>query len=339
MGLYCGIDLHSNNAVYVVADEQDKPVFKKRLPNDLEVVLRALEPYREELEAVAVESTYNWYWLVDGLQEHEYPVRLANPAAIVQFEGLKDADDETDALFLAQLCRLDILPEGYIYPKEERSARDLLRRRMLLVQQRTAIILSLRNMFARENGSAPGWRHIARMTSEELTKLTGADECLLFVAKQQIDLIHFFCQRIGLFEKQGLKMMELRPEYETLLTMPGIGKILGLTIMLETGDINRFAKVGNYTSYCRCARAKHWSNGKKKADNNRKNGNKYLSWAFVEAVHHAIRYCPPAKKWYQRKMAQKNGALATKALASKWAKAAYYILKDQKPFDIGRVFG
>ena len=339
MGLYCGIDLHSNNAVYVVSDEQDKTVLRKRLPNDLDAALRALGPYREELEAVAVESTYNWYWLVDGLQEHGYPVRLVNPAAIVQYEGLKDADDESDALFLAQLSRLGILPEGYIYPKEGRSVRDLLRRRLLLVQQRTAIILSLRNMFARENGRAPGWRRITRMTSEDLAKLIGPDEFLLFVAKQQIDLIRFFCQKIHMFEKKALETAELRPEYEKLLTMPGVGMVLGLTIMLETGDINRFAKVGNYTSYCRCARAKHWSNGKKKADNNRKNGNKYLAWAFVEAVHHAIRCCPPAKKWYQRKTAHRNAALATKALASKWSKAAYFIMKKQEPFQIERVFG
>jgi len=339
MGLYCGIDLHSNNGVYVVADEHDKAVFKKRLPNNLDLALQALEPYREGLKAVVVESTYNWYWLVDGLLEHGYPVRLANPAAIEQYEGLKDADDETDARFLAQLCRLGILPEGYIYPKEGRSVRDLLRRRILLVQQRTAIILSLQNMFARQSGRSSGWRHVSRMTPAELACLTGPDEHVQFVAKQQIDLIRFLCQKIDLFEKKALQATELRPEYEKLLTMPGVGMVLALTIMMETGDINRFVKVGNFTSYCRCARAKHWSNGKKKADNNRKNGNKYLSWAFVEAAHHAICCCPPARKWYQRKLAQKNGALATKALASKWSKAAYYVLKLQEPFTLGRVFG
>jgi len=339
MKLYCGIDLHSNNGLYAVTDEHDKVVFKKRLRNDLAVALGALEPYREELEAVVIESTYNWYWLVDGLQEHGYPVRLANPAAMEQFSGLKNADDETDALFLAQLCRLGILPEGYIYPKEGRSGRDLLRRRMMLVQQRTAIILSLQNMFARQNGRAPGWRRIQRMSSEELATLTGSDADVLFVARQQMDLIRFLCRKIELFEKRALETGKLRPEYEILLTMPGVGMILGLTIMMETGDIGRFAKVGNYTSYCRCARAKHWSNGKKKADNNRKNGNKYLSWAYVEAAHHAIRYCPPARKWYQRKMAQRNGAVATKALASKWSKAAYFIMKLQEPFTLERVFG
>ncbi len=99
--LYCGIDLHSNNAVYFVLDEKEKTLFKKRLPNDLDVILKTLEPFRKRMKVVAVESTYNWYWLVDGLMEGGYPVRLANPAAIDQYDGIKNAGDFNDAGFLA----------------------------------------------------------------------------------------------------------------------------------------------------------------------------------------------------------------------------------------------
>jgi transposase len=102
-----------------------------------------------------------------------------------------------------------------------------------------------------------------------------------------------------------------------------VGTILALTILLETGDIGRFATVGDYTSYGRCGRATPTSNGKKKAHHNGKNGNPYLAWAFVEAVHPALRTCPQAKAFYDRKRAKRNGALATKALAAKWRKAAY----------------
>lgn len=140
--LYCGVDLHSNNAMYVVTDDQDKPLLQRRLPNQLPLILEVLEPFRKQLKVVAVESTYNWYWLVDGLMEHAYPVVLANPSAMDQYTGIKAADDLTDAAFLTRLARLNILPTGYIYPKANRPVRDLLRRRMLLVQQRTAIKLS-----------------------------------------------------------------------------------------------------------------------------------------------------------------------------------------------------
>ena len=110
--LYCGIDLHSNNAMYVVTDQADKGVFKKRMPNQLPVIVSALKPFKSKLVTVAVESTYNWYWLVDGLIEQGYPVVLANPAAIDQYDGIKDSNDLTDAAFLAHLARLGILPTG-----------------------------------------------------------------------------------------------------------------------------------------------------------------------------------------------------------------------------------
>jgi transposase len=175
MKLYCGVDLHSTNGVYAVKAEDGREVLRKRLPNDLDRVLAALEPFRQELSAVAVESTYDWYWLVDGLMAAGYAVKLANPAAIKQYSGLKEADDDTDAAFLAELTRLGILPTGYIYPKEERPVRDLLRRRMLLVQQRTALILSLRNMVERHTGRRPNGRQLTGMAPAEFEALVGGN--------------------------------------------------------------------------------------------------------------------------------------------------------------------
>ena len=143
MKLYAGIDLHSTNNYLGIIDEKSKRLFKKRLPNNLGVILMALEPYKEDISGIVVESTYNWYWLVDGLQEHGHKVHLANPSAIKQYEGLKHTDDKWDSFWLAQMYSLNILPEGYIYPKEKRPVRDLLRRRLFFVKQRTANILSL----------------------------------------------------------------------------------------------------------------------------------------------------------------------------------------------------
>jgi transposase len=129
MKLYGGIDLHSNNNVIALTDETDRMIYRKRLPNDVETVLAALAPYQDAITRLVVESTYNWYWLVDALMEAGYRVHLANTAAIVQYSGLKYSHDDTDAAWLANLLRLGLLPEGYIYPKAERAVRDLLRRR------------------------------------------------------------------------------------------------------------------------------------------------------------------------------------------------------------------
>ncbi len=110
--IFCGIDLHSNNSVVVALDEADRVLYGKRLPNDLKTILEALAPYKDQLKGVVVESTYNWYWLVDGLQEAGYKVHLANTGAIRQYDGLKHSGDLSDARHLAHLLRLNILPVG-----------------------------------------------------------------------------------------------------------------------------------------------------------------------------------------------------------------------------------
>src|SRR5215813_10167455 len=160
---YCGIDLHSNNSVVVVTDQEDRSVLQKRLPNDLGQIRAALEPYCEDLVGIVVESTYNWYFLVDGLMDAGYRVHLAHPSAIKKYEGLKYTGDFADAAYLAQLLRLGLLPEGYIYPREERAGRDLGRKRMQLVRCQTMQPLALDSMLARNTGG--------RMSSERVKRL------------------------------------------------------------------------------------------------------------------------------------------------------------------------
>jgi transposase len=132
--------------------------------------------------------------------------------------------------------------------------------------------------------------------------------------------------------------VRLDPGFEVLTTIKGVGPILALTIMLETGDIGRFAQVGDYASYCRLVKAEKLSNGKRKGAGNRRCGNKYLSWAYSEAAHFAVRWQPEARRFYERKQAKTNGIVAIRALAHKLARAAYYMLREQKPFEVSRLF-
>ena len=171
MSLYGGIDLHANNSVIVLLNEQDEVIYQKRLPNDLTMILGQLAPYHAELRGLVVESTYNWYWLVDGLMEASYRVHLANPAAIQQYNGLKYTNDHSDARWLAHLLHLGVLPEGYIYPKPERAVRDLLRKRTHLVRQHTANILSVQNILARNTGARFSGKRIQELTKQDLTTL------------------------------------------------------------------------------------------------------------------------------------------------------------------------
>ncbi len=338
MALYCGIDLHSNNSYVAVLDDDDRVVGRGRVPNDLEAVLQALEPHRAALCGVVVESTYNWYWLVDGLMDAGYRLHLANPAAIQRYKGLKYSDDSTDAAWLAHLLRLGLLPEGHIYPKATRPVRDLLRRRSQLVRCRTAQILAIETQLTRSTGRRFGGNLIKRMDAQELRQLVGEPDLALAITGN-LEVMRCLYRQIAKIEKAVLARTRLQPAFVALKTVVGIGDVLGLTIALETGDIGRFAKVGNYASYCRCVGSEWLSNGKRKGRGNTKNGNKWLAWAFVEAANFTVRYSPEAKRYYQQKTAKTKRIVAIKAVANKLARASFYVVRDGTPFDPKRCFG
>ena len=242
-----GIDLHSNNMFCAIVDLKVQRVFEKKLPCHLESVLQALKPFKKRLEKIAVESTYNWYWLVDGLQDHGYPVVLANPAAMEQYNGLKHADDKSDGFFLAEMLRLEILPTGNICDRAVRPVRDLLRRRMGLVHQRTSLILSLKSLHTRMTGQDLGTGRIKALEPQDAEKLFEhpADQ---LITRLDLALIEQLGQSIQAIEGAILATVKKMPDYQVLQTMPGVGKILGLTITLETVDPRRFASPGDYAS-------------------------------------------------------------------------------------------
>jgi len=337
MTLYVGIDLHSNNNVVVIQDENDECLKRKRLANTIETVLAFLQPYRGEISGVVVESTYNWYWLVDGLQDHGYRVHLANTAAIQQYEGLKHVDDESDARWLATLLRLGLLPEGHIYPRHERVVRDLVRKRSQLVRNHTRHMLSVENLMARNTGQCMKAQAVRQLTNDGVDAL-GLEPDVALAMKTNVAVMVCLREQIGLLEKAILSRVRLCRSFRGLLSVDGIGKVLAMTIMLETGDIKRFKRVGNYVSYCRCVKSVRLTNGKPKGKGNAKNGNKYLSWAFIEAATYAIRWNEQIRRFYQRKCAKTKRVVAIKAVAHKLARACYHIMNDGGKFDVTRAF-
>lgn len=338
MRLYAAFDLHSRSSQLAILDEDGKRIFKSKLPNNPEPLLGTLEPFHHGIVGVVVESTFNWYWLVDALMEAGYRVHLANPAAIQKYNGLKYADDKTDAFWLAEMLRLGILPEGYIYPSADRPVRDLLRKRAHLVRLRTSLINSLDNIIARNGGVTLGADKIKQLTRDHVAPLLAGDDDLALSGRVSKETIDFLTRQIKKVEKVVLSRIKLRPEYQYLLTIPGVGDILALTIMLETGSIDRFASVGNYASYCRKVPTRWFSNDKAKGKGNKKNGNRYLAWAFSETAAFARRFNSRIKAYYDRKAAQAGFPIAHSALAHKLCRAAYYLMRDQVPFDTDRLF-
>jgi transposase len=336
---YSGIDLHSNNCVVVVSDECDRILVSRRVPNSLASVLQALEPHREDIAGVVVEATYNWYWLVDGLQVAGYRVHLANPAAIKRYEGLKRTGDEADAAYLAHLLRLGLLPQSYICPKPLRAVRDLSRKRMQLVRSCTQHILAVESIQARESGWRMNVKQVKQLDAQGVEAMAELLPEVKLALQANVAVIAELGKQIDKLERCLHQRVRLSEEFRLLKSAPGIGQTLATTIMLETGSVARFAQVGNFSSYCRCVDSERVSNGKKKGAGNVKNGNAYLAWAFIEAANFARRYCPEAKRFYERKKARTNNIVATKALAHKLARACYHMLREQKPFEVKRCFG
>lgn len=337
MTYYAAIDLHSNNGVLTVIDQTDKVLRTKRLPNRLEAFIDELDRYRSELAGVAVESTYNWYWLVDGLMDQGFPMQLVNTAAVVQYDGLKNSDDQVDAFHLAHLMRLGILPTGHIYPREERAVRDLLRKRANLVQQRTANVLSVQNLEQRNRAVRRTTKEIKKLSEEEIAAIYDCPDRALAITST-LKVIAVITEQINVIEARVMKKARLKKEYAVLQTIWGIGEILALTIMYEAGSMDRFASVGDFVSYCRLVDAKRTSNSRKKADNNARNGNAFLSWAFSEAAHFAISNYPAAKRYYDRKAQQTKRIVALRAVAHKLARAAFHVVTKQEAFDPMKTF-
>jgi len=338
MGLYTAFDLHANNNYCAIINEQGQRVRKKRLPNDAALILQFLDPCKADIEGIVVESTYNWYWLADALMTEGYRVHLANTAAIQKYKGLKHSDDKDDAFWLAEMLRLNILPTGHIYPKEERPIRDLLRKRGHLVRLRTSLIVSLQNIINRNCGTNIKANDVKRLKENRVAPFMEGNEDLALAGMVSKEAIDFLTLKIRAIESSLESRVKLKGPYRYLLTLPGIGKILGLTIALETGSVDRFEKVGNYVSYCRKVSTRWTSNDKKKGKGNRKNGNKYLAWAFSEAAELSKRYDSQARAFYNRKLQKTNSMVAHNALAHKLARAAYHVMKDQMPYMPEKLF-
>ena len=335
--IIAGIDLHNNNLVIALINQDGKRLGHQKLDCCLTDVVKFLQPLKSQLVSMAVESTFNWYWLVDGLRAQGYPIDLANPAKIQQYSGLKHSDDKHDAFHLAELQRLGILPKAHIYDPDWRPVRDLLRRRTNLVQQRTALMLSFKSLHARTTGQPLPLGRVKAMEPAEGPTLYEHPANQL-IARIQLEHIQSLGRSIELIEQVVLKSARELPLFERLLTLPGVGKILALTITLEVGEIARFKTDGDFASYCRAVDSRRLSNGKQKGQNNVKCGNLYLSWAFVEASNFARRHDENCRQWVDRKAAKTSPVIATKALACKLSKAGWHVMAGPADYDPKRMF-
>jgi len=207
-----------------------------------------------------------------------------------------------------------------------------------LVQQQTQNLLSIQGLYDRHLNTRLNTYKIKKLSQKQLD-IDFTDLNTRMAVNGNLAILQCLSLQIKTIEQSLKRQLKLKDEFINLTSIDGIGLILGLTIMLETGDISRFEKVGHYASYCRCVNGARYSNGKKKSKTNTKNGNKYLAWAFIEAANFAIRYSDTVKRYYQRKLAKTHVIIAKKAVAHKLARACFYVLRDQVEFDVNKAFG
>jgi len=341
MTFYCGIDLHSKKSHFCIIDKDGKKVKEENLNNDLPLILAFLKPFGKDVHIV-IESTINWYWIVDGLQEAGYNVKLAHTLGLHMITGAKVKTDRRDAFKLAKLLRMGEIPEAYIYPKEKRPLRDLLRRRVELVQERAACYSSLRVQFIKYN--------LNTMSLTDLKKFLPADIDIMPIPKELKDYCLMILQRVDLLSNQiqqldmYLKGVALEdPKFKILLTLPGVLYVLGLMIYYEIGDISRFSNVRQFVSYCRLIPGISQSSDKVKRGKGSNQGNHYLKFAFTQAASIAVRYYPKLKKFRDKHANRRKGNAATMIanciLAHKIAIATFHMMKEEVPFDEVQLFG
>ena len=311
---------------------------RKRLPNNLDGIISALRSCAGQIQGVAVESTFNWYWLVDGLQEAGYVVHLENTAAVKQYDGPGYSGDAADARHLAHLLRLGILPEGYIYPREARAVRDLLRKRSQLVRQRTTQILSIQNLLARNLSPlrpailSKGWQAPdidALALLPEQAPCGAGQPCRDALPRRADPRARTRHSRA----RHAARGLPRAADGERHRQGAGADHCAGDRRHRSLRESRQFRFLRPHGQ--QPARVER----QEKGEGNTKCGNRHLAWAFVEAAHFAVRYNERIKRFYQKKSARTLPVVAIKAVAHKLARASYHVMKSGEPFDVARAFG
>jgi transposase len=288
MRFYCGIDLHAKDCFLCVIDDQDKIHLKSKVPNHLPGILDRLEAFPSR-PSVVVESTLNWYWLVDGLEGAGFEVKLAHTLGLYMITGAKVKTDRRDAFTLARLLRLGAIPEAYIYPKDSRPIRDLLRRRNRLVSVRGSGYAALSRALLQHGIFGYSQDQIKHFGEEQISEHFDhlADQCHCLL---ELERIRLYTRQIKILEELILGTVVDQPLFDLLQTIPGVGKILGLTIFYEVGDIGRFQSPKHFCSYARVVPGIAQSANVSKRARGSKQGNPHLKWAFCQAAVQATRY-------------------------------------------------
>jgi len=333
---YCGIDLHARAMYVCILDQSGTKLVHKNLPTTPEAFLRVIAPYRDDL-AVAVECIFTWYWLADLCAKEGIAFVLGHALYMKAIHGGKAQNDKIDAHKIAVLLRGGMLPQAYVYPAEMRATRDLLRRRCHLVRKRAELLAHIQNTNSQYNLPEIG-KKLAYKANREGVEEHFPEPSVRKTIEVDVSLIDHYDQLLGeveLYITRTAKAHDAQT-FARLQSVPGVGKILALVLLYEIQDIARFPRVQDFVSYCRLVKCAKESNNKRLGTSGKKIGNVHLRWAFAEAAVLFLRQNQPGKEYFA-KLERKHGkAKALTVLGHKLARAVYYMLTREQPFDLQR---
>src|SRR5213592_17321 len=330
---YCGIDLHVKTMYVCILDGAGEVLVHRNVPSTPAAFLEIVAPYRDGL-VVAVECMFTWYWVADVCAAEGITFVLGHALAMKAIHGGKAKNDRIDSYKIAVLLRGGMLPQAYAYPAAMRSTRDLIRRRLHLVRKRGQLLAHIQNTRAQYNLPVFG-RKLAYRTNRDGVVEHFPDPSVQKSIAVDLALID---QYDGLIIDLDLTIVREAKRYNAdafhrLRSVPGIGKVLALTILYEIHDITRFDRVQEFASYARLVKCQKQSAGKTLGTSGAKMGNVHLKWAFSEAAVLFLRQTE-GKKLIARIERQHGKGKALSILAHKIGRAVFYMLSRGTVFSM-----
>jgi len=335
---WCGIDLHARTMYVCILDAQGETLVHKNLKATPEAFLEAVAPYRDGL-VVAVECIYTWYWVADLCAREGIAFVLGHALYMKAIHGGKAKNDRVDALKIATLLRGGLLPQAYAYPAGMRATRDLLRRRLHLVRKRGQLLAHIQ-MTAQQYNLPPLAKRIAYPANREGVAEHFPDRSVRRSVEVDLALLERYDDLLRDLELDLVRQAKQHdPQtFQLLRSIPGVGKVLALTILYEIHDVRRFDRVQEFASYARLVKCAKESAGKKKGTSGAKMGNVHLKWAFSEAAVMFVRHSADGKKLLARLEKRFGKGKALSILAHRLGRAVYFMLRRGKAFDATRFF-
>ncbi len=339
MKYYIGCDAHKKYSVFTAIGEAGKVVPAKRVEHDRKSLSRFLETL-PPASPIAVESTGNWYWLVDEMEKAGHVPSLVHAGKAKLMMGQINKTDKLDAQGLAILARNGTLPVVWIPAGELRDQRELPRMRMVVVSMRTrlknrihATLVKYGIMFDEEVSDLFGGKG-RRLLEKSLAQLPPETSNSV---QEQLRLLDQVEQSIVQAEKRIREVIKEDHTMQLLQTLPGVGPILAIVIALEIGSADRFPRAENLASYSGKVPRVNSSGGKTFYGKVRTDVNRYLEWAFTEAANaivlqqHRLGDCH-VLRLYWRVRKHKGHAKAITAVGRHLAEATYWMLKKDEPY-------